>query len=122
MWLGCSAEDQQRFDQRWPVLSKIPAAVRFVSYEPALGPIRLRSYGPWPDWMIVGGESGPGARPMDDEWAISMRGQCVVRRIAFFFKQWGTGGGNRTAEHKGGNVLEGRVWDQSPPDPWAFSE
>ena len=64
VWLGTTTEDQQRYDQRWPILASVPAAVRFVSYEPAIGPLRLREEGLQPDWLICGGESGGGARPM----------------------------------------------------------
>jgi protein gp37 len=64
VWLGVTAEDQLRFDQRWPVLRAIPAVVRFISYEPAIGRLRLPKQGPCPDWLISGGESGAGARPV----------------------------------------------------------
>jgi len=64
VWLGTTAEDQTRFDARWKRLKKIPAVVRFISYEPALGPVRLPSNGSLPDWLISGGESGAVARPL----------------------------------------------------------
>src|SRR2546421_609266 len=64
VWLGTTAEDQARFDLRWRRLKKIPAVIRFISYEPALGPVRLPSNGSLPDWLISGGESGAGARPL----------------------------------------------------------
>jgi len=109
VWLGVSVEDQATADARIPLLLATPAAVRFVSYEPALGPVDfchhaqpegvvidwLRGFdGGWPpipglDWVIVGGESGPGARPMHPKWARSARDQCAAAGVPFFFKQWG---------------------------------
>jgi protein gp37 len=113
-WLGVSAEDQQRADERIPDLLATPAAVRFVSAEPLLGPVNLgriritpnhhtiidaldgyaNTGGPQPyraklDWVIVGGESGPRARPMHPDWARQIRDQCVAAGTPFFFKQWG---------------------------------
>lgn len=111
VWLGVSVEDQAAADERIPVLLATPAAVRFISAEPLLGPVdltgeyltdRLGSY-PFPtlepqyrmrridllDWVIAGGESGPGARPMHPNWARSLRDQCADADIPFFFKQWG---------------------------------
>jgi hypothetical protein len=67
VWLGITAEDQLRFDQRWPVLQKIPAVMKFISYEPAIGPLRLPKQGPYPDWLISGGESGGGARSLSTQ-------------------------------------------------------
>jgi protein gp37 len=109
VWLGVSAEDQTRADERLPHLVNTPAAVRFVSAEPLLGPlslapwlaveqIRLSTGMHWTernydvqkiDWVIVGGESGPGARAMHSDWARSLRDQCAVAGLPFFFKQWG---------------------------------
>ncbi|SHE67048.1 protein gp37 [Kaistia soli DSM 19436] len=110
VWLGISAEDQRRADERMPDLLATPAAVRFVSAEPLLGSISFR-WAKWDgwrdsaggarsavneydglrmlDWIIVGGESGPGARPMHPDWARSIRDQCAAAGVAFFFKQWG---------------------------------
>ena len=94
VWLGVSVEDQKTADERIPLLLQMPAAVRWVSYEPALGPVQLdlaparfneRSI----DWLVCGGESGHGARPMQLSWARSARDQCVSAGIPFFFKQWG---------------------------------
>lgn len=114
VWLGVSAEDQRRADERIPDLLSTPAAVRFVSAEPLLGPIDLTKIkyesgimqmadgaGKFShfdalrrerrlDWVIVGGESGPNARPMHPAWARSIRDQCVGAGAKFFFKQWGT--------------------------------
>jgi protein gp37 len=99
VWLGVSAERQQEADERIPTLIRTPAAVRFVSCEPLLGPIDLTvpniamgcgKYG-FPDlhWIIAGGESGPGARPMHPHWARSLRDQCAAAGVSYFFKQWG---------------------------------
>lgn len=105
VWLGVSAEDQQRAAERIPELLRTPAAVRFVSYEPALGPIdfapwltslRRRGLGvveaghPHLDWIIVGGESGPRARPFDVQWARSVVEQCKAAGVACFVKQMGS--------------------------------
>ena len=103
VWLGVSVEDQSSADARIPLLLRTPAAVRWISAEPLLGPIDL--YPPhanWAthpqnteehakviDWCVVGGESGPGARPMHPDWVRALRDQCAVGRIKFFFKQWG---------------------------------
>lgn len=103
VWLGVSVENQATADERIPHLLQTPAAVRFVSCEPMLGPIALwhRMYGghllnmapvvngPGLQWVICGGESGPGARPMHPDWARSLRDQCAAAGVPFFFKQWG---------------------------------
>lgn len=101
VWLGVSAEDQRWADIRIPVLLDTPAAVRFVSAEPLLGPIDLlgtvdrpgpatiRNDQPGIDWVIVGGESGRGARPMHPVWARALRDECTSAGVAFLFKQWG---------------------------------
>jgi len=92
VWLGVSVEDQRAADERIPELLATPAAMRFVSCEPLLGPVDLK---PWLgerrrlDWVIVGGETGPGARPMHPDWARSLRDQCTAAGVPFFFKQWG---------------------------------
>ncbi|WP_310473843.1 phage Gp37/Gp68 family protein [Sandarakinorhabdus sp.] len=106
VWLGTSVEDQRAADERIPHLLATPAAVRFLSCEPLLGPVDLEPYlsdawqaeeADWPklgelDWVIGGGESGPGARPMHPDWARSLRDQCAVAGVAFHFKQWGEWG------------------------------
>jgi len=94
VWVGTSAEDQRRADERIPDLLATPAAVRFVSLEPLLGPIELDeawhgASGRGLDWVIVGGESGRGARPMHPDWARGLRDQCAAAGVPFFFKQWG---------------------------------
>lgn len=87
LWLGVSVEDQQTADERIPKLLETPAAKKFVSYEPALGPVDFSRWLPQLNWLIMGGETGPGARPMNVEWARSVRDQCRAAGIPFFFKQ-----------------------------------
>lgn len=98
VWAGVSVEDQTRADERIPNLLATPAVVRFISAEPLLGPVDLMKshYELTPtvwldtlDWVIVGGESGPGARAMHPDWARSLRDQCAAAGVAFHFKQWG---------------------------------
>lgn len=107
IWMGVSVENQREI-HRIKDLQKIPSAVRFVSMEPLLGPIY-----DFPvdniDWVIVGGESGSKARPMDKSWAIEIRNRCLVHGIPFFFKQWG--GMNKK---KNGNCLEGKFYQEYP--------
>lgn len=93
VWLGVSTENQQWADIRIPALLDTPAAVRFISAEPLLGPIDLDAIpvrGPDLDWVIVGGESGPGARPMHPDWARGLRDQCNQTGVPFLFKQAGS--------------------------------
>jgi protein gp37 len=87
VWLGTTAEDQPHLEQRYRHLASVPAAVHFISYEPALGPLSLRDIYPVPDWVICGGESGAGARMMDPQWARDLRDECATAGVAFFFKQ-----------------------------------
>jgi protein gp37 len=100
VWLGVSVEDQATADERIPLLLQTPAAVRFISYEPALGPINLGWYlgrfdpmqgatTPNLHWLIAGGESGPNARPSHPDWFRAVRDQCAAAGVPFFFKQWG---------------------------------
>jgi len=151
VWLGVTAEDQQRADERLPLLLQCPAAVRFVSVEPMIGPVNLRRF-MWPtcftwpsqyrnpsdaraagavvtehrqalilqgqtflDWVICGGESGPGARPMYPDWARSLRDQCKAAGVPFMFKQWGewapTQGGRGEDVVRVGKRLAGRILD-----------
>ncbi|ETX26430.1 hypothetical protein RISW2_04375 [Roseivivax isoporae LMG 25204] len=144
VWLGVSAEDQRRADERVPHLLATPAVVRFVSAEPLLGPVGLTRWsglegdgdtmGFGLDWVIVGGESGPGARPMHPDWARSLRDQCTAAGVPFFFKQWGAWAPDeigpediRSVEFPPGHVeylhvgkraagrkLDGRNWDEVP--------
>jgi protein gp37 len=87
VWLGATTESQEYFDQRMPILARAPAIVRFVSYEPAVGPLRITDAAARPDWLICGGESGPGARMMPPEWARDIRDQCASAGVSFFMKQ-----------------------------------
>jgi protein gp37 len=107
IWLGVSVENKQA-TSRIAHLQKAKAEVRFLSIEPLIAPVgRLNLDGI--GWVIVGGESGPGARPMHPEWALDIRNQCVKAHVAFFFKQWG----GRTPK-AGGRLLEGKEWNQFP--------
>ncbi|GIU97421.1 MAG: hypothetical protein KatS3mg013_1224 [Actinomycetota bacterium] len=109
VWLGTSVENQRWADVRIPALLRTPAQVRFLSCEPLLAALDLRRWLPRIDWVIVGGESGPRARPMDPAWVRSLRDQCLALGVPFFFKQWG----GRTPK-AGGRRLDGRTWDEMP--------
>ena len=137
IWLGVSVENQRWADIRIPALLATPAAVRFLSCEPLLGPVDLKLADERDGclhWVIAGGESGPGARPMHPEWVRSLRDQCRVAGVPFFFKQWGV---HRWVEHSAydratqcwvadgiepqrvskklaGRELDGRTWDEFP--------
>jgi protein gp37 len=107
IWLGVSVEDAQNI-VRLKHLRAARASMKFISFEPLLGPVgKIDLTGI--NWAIVGGESGPRARPMAEEWAIEIRDQCQTAMVAFFFKQWG---GIRPKS--GGRLLEGREWSQYP--------
>jgi protein gp37 len=107
IWCGVSVEDAQA-KSRIAHLQASVASIRFLSLEPLLGPIgRLNLTGI--DWVIVGGESGPGARPMHVDWAREIRDQCLTQGTAFFFKQWG---GLRPKS--GGRTLDNREWSEYP--------
>lgn len=107
LWVGVSVENEEviyRIDD----LRKVPARVRFLSLEPLLGPLyNLNLFGI--HWVIVGGESGPGARPMKEEWVRSIRDQCREQNVAFFFKQWGG-----VQKHRNGRLLDNKTWDEYP--------
>lgn len=90
VWLGTTAENQQEYDRRYPALLAVPAAVHFISYEPALEPLTIAGREPLPDWIICGGESGQQARPFDVTWARDMRDQCLSANVPFFMKQFGS--------------------------------
>jgi len=149
-WAGATVEDQQRADERIPYLLRVPARVRFLSVEPALGPVKVgpaiaatghpdTDYDPAINWVIVGGESGPHARPSHPDWFRSLRDQCQSAGVPFFFKQWGewapiaqtttpdNGRPNsvgaevgerveavRVGKHTAGRLLDGRTWDEMP--------
>lgn len=106
VWMGVSVENQ-RYAFRLDHLREVPAAIRFVSAEPLLGPLDLDLGGM--DWLIVGGESGQRARPIDAEWVRALRDAATEAHVAFFFKQWG----GRTPK-AGGRDLDGRTWDEMP--------
>lgn len=110
LWLGVSAENQATYDDRVPALMRTPAAVHFVSVEPMLGPINITGQ-PKPDWIICGGESGPGARPLRPPWAEALLEQCLFGNVPFFFKQWGGRNKKQT-----GRELQGRTWDEFPKE------
>lgn len=110
IWLGVSVESQA-YASRIDALRRVDAGVRFLSLEPLLGPV--------PDldlsgihWVIVGGESGPGARAMDERWVLEIREECQRQHVPFFFKQWG---GVRKSQT--GRELEGQTWDEMPARP-----
>lgn len=110
VWMGVSVENQ-KYTMRIDDLRRVGASVRFLSVEPLLGPIEdLDLTGI--HWVIVGGESGHGARPMDPAWVRSIRDQCVSSNVKFFFKQWGG-----VRKHVTGRVLDGRTWDEMPISP-----
>lgn len=110
VWLGVSVETQKWARVRLPRLAATPAAVRFASCEPLLGPLDLRPWlGTGLAWVIAGGESGAGFRALDLGWVRSLRDQCLDTRVAFFFKQVG----GRTPK-AGGRDLDGRTWDEFP--------
>lgn len=135
LWLGVSVENQVTAEERIPYLLHTPAAVRFVSVEPMLGPVYLwgakfdNPYGgktgaitPWSgglDWVICGGESGPYARLIKAEWVKDLRDQCVAAEVPFFFKQWGEylhlePGQVMDDRKKASRLLEGREWNEFP--------
>jgi protein gp37 len=165
VWIGTSVEDQQRADERIPALLDVPAQVRFLSCEPLIGPVDLQYVlgvermdvlesepNPWGvemfatmqgrlggglHWVIVGGESGPGARPMHPHWARTLRDQCETAEVAFFMKQWGAWAPShdrhadlmmyaepdaedtavalsRVGKKHAGRLLDGRTWDDVP--------
>ncbi|MBI4799287.1 MAG: phage Gp37/Gp68 family protein [Desulfarculus sp.] len=107
VWQGVTVENAD-YAFRVDYLREVPAAVKFLSLEPLLSPIpnlKLRGI----DWVIVGGESGPGARPMDREWVLDLRDQCRRAKVPFFFKQWGG-----TNKKKAGRLLDGLTYSEMP--------
>lgn len=138
IWVGVSVENQEAAKERLPALLEVPAAVRWVSAEPLLGPLDLTPWILGIDWVVAGGESGTHARPMHPDWVRGLRDQCTRSGgTAFFFKQWGAWGLQRPTEreadwvnqikgqafppkmwrvgkHAAGRELDGRTWDQFP--------
>ncbi len=110
VWAGVTVEDTAH-QWRADLLRRVPAAVRYLVFEPLLGPVDdldLRDI----DWVILGGESGPGARPLHVDWVRSVRDQCIAAGVPFYFKQWG---GVRRKD--AGRELDGRLWTQRPQPP-----
>ncbi len=109
VWMGASVESSKHLN-RVQVLAQVPAQVRFLSCEPLIGPLaglgleRIH-------WVIVGGESGPGARPMEEDWVMEIQDLCQRNEVPFFFKQWGG-----VQKHRTGRLLVGRTWDQMPQE------
>ena len=140
VWLGITAEDQPAYYRRWPKLAAEDCRVRFISYEPALGPLDMSrvfvTSVEWPDLVICGGESGPKARPAHPQWFRDIRDQCEAAGVAFHFKQWGEhapvakwddskgelgefveGAGTemvRVGKKAAGRLLDGREWNGMP--------
>ena len=133
VWLGTTVEDQRRAVERLPILTAIPAAVRFISAEPLLGKLDLAPWLGGLDWVIAGGESGGKARPTNPAWFKALNKQCQEANVAFHFKQWGdwapaeptwdnthrqkiVGHHNmmRVGKKRAGRTLRGRTWDQYP--------
>ncbi len=107
VWMGVSVENRD-YTFRINHLRQTGAPTKFLSFEPLLGPLpNLNLQGI--DWVIVGGESGPGARPMAEEWVVDIRNQCQAAYVPFFFKQWGG-----VRKKRAGRILQGRTWDQMP--------
>jgi protein gp37 len=107
IWMGVSVENAD-YTFRIDHLRKTGAKIKFLSVEPLLGPIpKMNLKGI--NWVIVGGESGPGARPLEREWVVDIKNQCVKAKVPFFFKQWGG-----VQKKKAGRLLDGKTWDQMP--------
>ena len=107
IWMGVSVENDE-YLYRIDNLRKTQSFVKFISFEPLLGPmpsINLKDI----DWVIVGGESGPKARPMEKSWVLDIKSECEKANIPFFFKQWGG-----TNKKKAGRILDGKTWDDMP--------
>ena len=115
IWVGVTIENA---DYTWRIdeLRKIPATTRFLSVEPLLGPMGEMNLANI-HWLIVGGETGPGARHMDVEWAIEVKNQCQEHGVAFFFKKHGG-----TRRYEGDRLLEGRLWEEYPDIPESTDE
>lgn len=114
-WMGVSVENRKHGVPRIDHLRHVPARIRFLSVEPLIedvGQLDLSGI----HWVIVGGESGPKARPMKLEWLESVRVQCEAQKTAFFFKQWGGWGadGKKRAKSANGRLLNGRIWEEMP--------
>jgi protein gp37 len=116
VWLGVSVENQS-YTWRIEHLQRTPATIKFLSIEPLLSSISMEAVLLEAiQWIIVGGESGPRARPMRPEWVCEIRNQCEKYRVPFFFKQWGAYDpmGRRVGKKKAGRTLDGRTWEEIP--------
>lgn len=111
IWIGTSVGLQSRAEERIPYLLQIPATVRFLSCEPLIGPVDLSPWIAKLQWVICGGESGAGARPMNLDWARSLRQQCFEANVPYYFKQVGG-----RYHHTGGSLLDGRYWRDMPSE------
>ena len=114
-WLGVTSENQKQGKPRIDLLRKIEAKIHFLSIEPLLedlGELDLTNI----QWVIVGGESGPNARPMKEEWVLNIQKQCDANNVAFFFKQWGTWGADNKKRSKqaNGKLLQGKIYQKFP--------
>lgn len=107
IWMGVSVEDSRVYDRIYD-LKQVPSYVRFLSCEPLIGPAENMPLDGI-HWVIVGGESGPGARPIKKEWVLSIKDQCKASGVAFFFKQWGG-----VQKHRYGRVLDDQIFDEMP--------
>ena len=121
VWLGITVCNQQEAERDIPKLLDVPAKTHFLSMEPLLGPVDLEKALAWQsdvvgiDWVIVGGESGPNARPMHPDWVRRIRDDCEMFATPFFFKQWGEWYGmERIGKRAAGRMLDGRTWDEVP--------
>jgi protein gp37 len=114
VWLGVTIENASS-KNRVDVLKTINASIRFLSIEPLIGDVGTLNLSGI-HWVIVGGESGPNARPMDPDWPKSIQRQCQEQNVAFFFKQWGTWGedGKKRSKHANGSLLSGKEWKEEP--------
>jgi hypothetical protein len=110
VWMGVTVEDNEHLS-RVERLREVPSAVRFLSIEPLLGQLPALNLDGI-DWVIIGGESGPGARPMHEDWVLEIRDACLDRAVPFFFKQWGG-----TRKKAAGRELESRKWSEMPCRP-----
>jgi protein gp37 len=116
IWIGTSVEDAKRAEERTPILRDTPAAVRWLSIEPLLGPIGQGLDLSGIDWVVLGGESGPHFRPMDPDWAREVRDACIEQGVPFFYKQ--PSGARQPPKDKPA-TLDGRVWHMFPGDSHA---